>query len=140
MGSCIFYVSLVCSPFQFILMTSCICRSTQTDLSIFFRLFEAPYTSIRSPLSLFFPTIGSFSLEILSLYGKSLRLGPIFVAALCILSIFFISLFLCGDQITATYSNFGHSLSLSPLSVHSKYLYFSGENCIFFVIQANSYL
>ena len=35
-----------------------------------------------------------------SSYGKSLRLGTIFVIALCILSIFLVSFFLCGDQIT----------------------------------------
>ena len=54
------------------------------------RSFEALYTIIKSSLSPFFSRVGSFSLEILSSYGKSFRLGAIFVAVLCILSIFFI--------------------------------------------------
>ena len=75
-------------------------------ISILSRSFDVLYNAIKSPLSLLFSRVGSVSLESLYSYSKYLRLGAIFVAALCVLSSFFISLFLCGNHITAIYSNF----------------------------------
>ena len=75
-----------------------IANSSDFSLTIGIFLFILNNYSVfklKSPLSLLFSRVWNFSLEILSSYGKSFRLGAIFVAALSILSIFFIS-FLSG--------------------------------------------
>ena len=106
MRSCIFLFPSR-SPFQFLLVSSCsVVPHKQIICQLVSRSFEALYTAIKSPFSLLFSRVESFSLENLSSYGKSLRHGAIFVPVLCILSIFLISFFSCGDQITIAYSNF----------------------------------
>ena len=83
--------------------------------------------------------IGSFSLDSLASYGRSLMHWVLLVAALCILVIF-----LCGDHTTAAYSSFGQiSDTINFLIISSKYVntvlnYLSSDPI--YVILATSYL
>ena len=60
-----FYVSLACSPFQFLHFPLVVLSShtNRSSLLIFSRPFDALYTAIKSPLSLLFSRVDSFSLE-----------------------------------------------------------------------------
>ena len=79
------FVSLTCSLFLFLLVSSCsvVPHKQITSINFFPDLFEALYTYIRTPISLLFSRVGSFSLESLSSLSKFLRLGTIFVPAIC---------------------------------------------------------
>ena len=66
-GRLYFFVSLAYGLFQFLLISSYISVVPHKQImSVFFRPFEALYTAIKSPLSLLFSRVDSFSLESLS--------------------------------------------------------------------------
>ena len=108
MGSCIIFISLASSPFQFLLMSSWtyVLPNKQIFINLFNRSIKALYNAIVSPFSAFLKS-WKFQPRIFFSYSKSLKLGDNFVAVFCILSTFYISFFLCSDQITGRYSNLG---------------------------------
>ena len=70
-------------------------------------LFNILYIVIISPLSLLSSNLEEFSLLNHSSFGTSLKPGIILVPNCCTLFSFFTCFFICGDHITAAYSNWG---------------------------------
>ena len=95
----------------------------------------------RSPLSLLCSSVGNPSLSSLSSYVSSDRCVCVCVYLVVVYRAWATLVWSCLHiYICPVFPSVDvHLLPLSPPpSVHSKYLYFFGENCTFFIVQANS--